>query len=130
MPALVRFVLSTLFSFSSKVAAVSGADLGREEALLWLCSSEEEGRCFCRREDADQAGRVRTLFQGGRSPDLNRGNAVQVEEGRRSALGVRTLSSSEEEDADLKAIDRSSLGEGRSEQIIADPVLYVADLEV
>ena len=97
---------------------------------MWLRSSEEEGRCFCRREDADQAGRVRTLFQGGRSPDLSKENAVQEEEVRRSALGVRTLSSSEEEDADLKAIDRSSLVEGRSEQIIADLVLYGADLGV
>ena len=73
---------------------------------------------------------MRTLFQGGRSPDLSRENAVQEEKGRRSALGVRTLSSSEEEDADPKAIDRSSLGEGRSEQIFADLVLYGADLRV
>ena len=97
---------------------------------MWLRSSGEEGRCFCRRKDADSSRRVRTLFQGGRSPDLSRENAVQEEEGRRSAVGVRTLSSSEEEDADLKAIDRSSLGEGRSEQIFADLVLYVADLKV
>ena len=97
---------------------------------MWLRSSEEEGRCSWKREDADQPRRVRTLFQGGRSPNLSRENAVQEEEGRRSAVGVRTLSSSEEEDADLKAIDRSSLGEGRSEQIFADLVFYVADLKV
>jgi len=32
--------------------------------------------------------------------------------------------------ADLKAIVRSTIGKGRSEQILADLVLYVADLEV
>ena len=64
MPALGRFVLSTLFSFSSKVAAVSGADL-----------EEKKPSCGCavqRRKDAVSGGE-------------------------------RTLSSSEEEDADLKA---------------------------
>ena len=56
MPALVRFVLSTLFSFSSKVAAVSGADL-----------EEKKPSCGCavqRRKDAVQEGK-RTLISLG-----------------------------------------------------------------
>ena len=82
MPALVRFVLSTSFSFSSRVAAELGCKSGEGGALLWLRSSEKGGRCLIRREDADPFRRVRTLSQGGRSPDLSRENAVQEEEER------------------------------------------------
>ena len=97
---------------------------------MWLRRSEKKRTLFQEKEDADQPWRVRTLFQGGRSPDLSRENAVPGGGRTQIILGVRTLLQQEEEDADLKAIDRTSLGEGRSEQIFADPVLYVADLEV
>ena len=70
MPALVRFVLSTPFSFSSKAAAVSGTDLRRKKPSCGCAVPEERGRCSWRRRTQISLG-VRTLFQ-------------QEEEGRRS----------------------------------------------
>ena len=68
-----------------------------------LFRSEKKRTLFQEREDADQPWRVRTLFQGGRSPVQSKENAVPGGGRTQISLRVRTLFLQGEEDADLKA---------------------------
>ena len=102
VPALVRFVLSSLFSSSSRAAAVSEANLRRRSPLVAAqiieertLSHLERGRCFMQEGEDAVPGRTQSRSGKGERCSGGKERCLAREQGRCPFLKERV--------ADLKA---------------------------